>query len=180
MKSRQASRGFTIVELLVVIVVIAILAVITIIEFNGIQDRARYSKESQDMATIQKLLLLYRTDHDNYPNSSLCNNVDTNYQFGWCGYNHGTGDSFIPGIVPTYASTIPNLDSSLPANNTYLYRSSGSADGSTSGTAYYELIRYNPAGLTTAEKTGNTHLLTDNGYDGIAWGFKSDPSLPTW
>lgn len=180
MKNRQASRGFTIVELLVVTVVIAVLAAIIVISYNGIQDRARSSRASQDMATIQRLILLYNSANGNYPNSSLCNNVDTNYQFGWCGFNQGTGNSFIPGIVPTYASTIPNLDPTLPFNNTYLYRSSGSTDGTTSGTTYYELIRYNPAGLTNAEKNGNTLLLTDNGYDGIAWGYKSDPGLPTW
>ena len=37
----KASRGFTIVELLIVIVVIGILASIVIVAFNGIQERAR-------------------------------------------------------------------------------------------------------------------------------------------
>lgn len=36
----QSSRGFTIVELLIVIVVIAVLAAITTVAFNGIQKRA--------------------------------------------------------------------------------------------------------------------------------------------
>lgn len=41
MKLWAKQRGFTIVELLIVIVVIAILAAITIVAFNGIQQRAR-------------------------------------------------------------------------------------------------------------------------------------------
>jgi prepilin-type N-terminal cleavage/methylation domain-containing protein len=35
--SKQKQRGFTIVELLIVIVVIGILAAITIVAYNGIQ-----------------------------------------------------------------------------------------------------------------------------------------------
>ena len=39
--SLRKDRGFTIVELLIVIVVIAILAAITIDDYNGIQNRAK-------------------------------------------------------------------------------------------------------------------------------------------
>ena len=42
MIERMKVRGFTIVELLIVIVVIAILASITIVAFNGIQARAQF------------------------------------------------------------------------------------------------------------------------------------------
>jgi prepilin-type N-terminal cleavage/methylation domain-containing protein len=41
--SKQATRGFTIVELLIVIVIVGILAAITIVAYNGIQERARVS-----------------------------------------------------------------------------------------------------------------------------------------
>ena len=42
-KSLRSARGFTIVELLIVIVIIAILAAITIVAYNGIQNRAKAS-----------------------------------------------------------------------------------------------------------------------------------------
>lgn len=53
-------RGFTIVELLIVIVVIGILAAITIVAYNGIQDRARQSKIQADINSIVKAIRLAR------------------------------------------------------------------------------------------------------------------------
>ena len=50
----QQRRGFTIVELLIVIVVIAILAAITIVAYNGIQNRANDTVVKSDLATLTK------------------------------------------------------------------------------------------------------------------------------
>ncbi len=48
------SRGFTIVELLIVIVVIGILAAITIVAFNGVQQRAKDSRMQSEAKTLLK------------------------------------------------------------------------------------------------------------------------------
>lgn len=57
-------RGFTIVELLIVIVVIGILAAITIVAYSGIQDRARQTKITSDLQTINKAIIAARTNEN--------------------------------------------------------------------------------------------------------------------
>lgn len=62
-------KGFTIVELLIVIVVIGILAAITIVAYNGIQSRGRDGERVTDMNVLQKKLELFYTENGYYPNS---------------------------------------------------------------------------------------------------------------
>ena len=57
-RTEKVSRGFTIVELLIVIVVIAILAAITIVAYNGVQERARASAITSGINAISKALRL--------------------------------------------------------------------------------------------------------------------------
>jgi prepilin-type N-terminal cleavage/methylation domain-containing protein len=58
----QAQKGFTIVELLIVVVVIAILAAITIVSYNGITSRANTSAATAAAATVQKKAELFAAD----------------------------------------------------------------------------------------------------------------------
>jgi prepilin-type N-terminal cleavage/methylation domain-containing protein len=53
------TKGFTIVELLIVIVIIAILAAIVIVAYNGVQNRAKNAQYRADVATIVKKTELY-------------------------------------------------------------------------------------------------------------------------
>jgi prepilin-type N-terminal cleavage/methylation domain-containing protein len=53
-------RGFTIVELLIVIVVIGILAAITVVAFSTVQNRSREAKISADLAILEKAVVAAR------------------------------------------------------------------------------------------------------------------------
>ncbi len=58
-------RGFTIVELLIVIVIISILAVIVIVAYSGIQDRARAAKIQTDEKALIKAIISARNTTGN-------------------------------------------------------------------------------------------------------------------
>jgi prepilin-type N-terminal cleavage/methylation domain-containing protein len=62
-------RGFTIVELLIVIVVIGILAAITIVAYNGVQNKATAAALQSDLSTAATTLKLYHADYGVYPTS---------------------------------------------------------------------------------------------------------------
>jgi len=69
LRASSAPRGFTIVELLIVIVVIAILAVITVVAYNGIQERAENTKTNQAVAQYAKALFAYKQINNVYPST---------------------------------------------------------------------------------------------------------------
>lgn len=60
-------RGFTIVELMIVIVVIAILAAITIVAYTNVQERARYSAAQSNLRSLGTAFDLYRAENGIYP-----------------------------------------------------------------------------------------------------------------
>ncbi len=64
---KRTDRGFTIVELLIVIVVIGILAAITIVAYNGVQSRARNISRAAEATQMAKLLSSYKALNGNYP-----------------------------------------------------------------------------------------------------------------
>ena len=67
-KGGITTKGFTIVELLIVIVVIAILAAITIVAYNGIQNRAKNTQMvSATVAYVKAIELYATTNNDTLP-----------------------------------------------------------------------------------------------------------------
>jgi general secretion pathway protein G len=64
---RTAQRGFTLVELLIVVIILAILAAIIIPQFTAATDDAAQSAYDTNIANIRAAIDLYRQQHGDYP-----------------------------------------------------------------------------------------------------------------
>ena len=111
---KQTARGFTIVELLIVIVVIAILAVVTVIAYNGLQQRARNTQTISAVTTYLKALKLYAVDNGNIRDvfgPYSCFGDDSLYPADSAQPNNGTGQCGTMGgrTMTTYPAGMARL-----------------------------------------------------------------------
>lgn len=70
MLKKSSQKGFTIVELLIVIVVIGILAALVLNTFSGVQKRARDTQRQTDVNAIATQLEVYYNDNGTYPSAA--------------------------------------------------------------------------------------------------------------
>lgn len=102
---RNKSKGFTLVELLVVISIIAILSVIGMTVFSGVQKGARDAKRRGDLDAIRLALEQYKAQNGSYPTAGTSN---------WCWQTlpcWSTGDASSGNLGPLLT---PNFIQSLP------------------------------------------------------------------
>ena len=72
---KAASRGFTIVELLIVIVVIGILAALVVVTYNGIQQKARDTERKTDVKALHGQLEAFQAQNGRYPTLTNVNDA---------------------------------------------------------------------------------------------------------
>ncbi len=99
---KQKTKGFTIIELVIVIVIIGILGAISFVVYNGITNRAKRVAMEAEADKLTKKLAIYRADNDTYPKSlktkecndlnesELCFNSDYFIDYGI--FDHGNDD----------------------------------------------------------------------------------------
>jgi general secretion pathway protein G len=64
---RTRARGFTLIEIMVVIVILGVLAALIVPRVMNRPDEARVVAARQDIASIMQALKLYRLDNQRYP-----------------------------------------------------------------------------------------------------------------
>lgn len=117
MISSNKQRGFSIVELLIVLVVIGILAVIITLNYGGTQAKSRDSRRIADAIAIESALESYRSENLSYPASSTATQVGGASTAGWETSGAAQPGTFLSAIEPYgFSSGVP-LD---PTNNTLL------------------------------------------------------------
>ncbi|OGL34524.1 hypothetical protein A3F64_02435 [Candidatus Saccharibacteria bacterium RIFCSPHIGHO2_12_FULL_42_8] len=116
-----SNRGFTIVELLIVIVIIGILASLVIIAYSGIQDRANNQQTESAVNAYRKALVQYATNNGSYPVNATSCLGEPAYTSCWPA---GTNATFNNAIRPYLGNTNP-----LPRPSTQLLTYIGTRAG---------------------------------------------------
>ncbi|HEX7036363.1 MAG TPA: type II secretion system major pseudopilin GspG [Pseudomonadales bacterium] len=68
-RRRQSQRGFTLIEILVVVVIIGILGAIIVPNLLGRPDQARVTAAQSDLRNLANALDIYRLDNFQYPST---------------------------------------------------------------------------------------------------------------
>lgn len=140
MVSHKNKKGFTIVELLIVIVVIGILATLVIVTFAGIQQKARNTQRQTDIKALNGYIEAFYADYGYYPTGA-----DMTSSAFISAYMKGLDPEALRDPKQAAGATI---SSSAVADGTYQYS--------------YEAAGANCA--TTASNTDPT-LIVDTGCD---------------
>lgn len=133
-KSTQNQKGFTLVEILIVIGIIGLISSVVTISMAQARVKGRDSKRKSDLVQIQKALEIYYNTNNEYPHTCgatpTCVSIPDWYgmaQFAPATYRNTSGATgYIPNLAPTFITNLPTDPSGITANwSGYLYKSDG-------------------------------------------------------
>lgn len=140
----KTQKGFTLVELLIVIVVIAILASLSVVAYNGVQERAERSAVQSDIRNLTNKVELFKVANDVYPASisdcpnpgatSLCLSTSDGLTLDYKRNDTG-GGGYI--TIPK-----PSYELAVLSDNQFLYTGAGEKTGGNEFMQYVDLAPY--------------------------------------
>ncbi|MBK8070146.1 MAG: type II secretion system major pseudopilin GspG [Rhodanobacteraceae bacterium] len=68
-RTTRAQRGFTLLEIMVVVAIIAILSTVVVVNLVGRVDEAKISRATSDIQSLASALQLYKMDNGQYPST---------------------------------------------------------------------------------------------------------------
>jgi len=98
LRSSTNSKGFTLVELLIVVIILAILAAIIVPQFSAATDDATQSAYDSNIANLRAAIDLYRQQHNAYPGAKTSTGTCT-----------PTGSSNVAALANTEAAFLAQL-----------------------------------------------------------------------
>ena len=113
------TKGFTIIELLVVIGIIVILAALIIVNINQARMSGRDSKRIADVASIQLALEMYRNANGEYPTEESNWAAATEISDGSPGTVEQTNWDVLSTELSSYLSPLPKDPLNKPGGNRY-------------------------------------------------------------
>jgi len=142
-------KGFTLIELMIVILIIGVLSILSVPRFSTIRDKAKYSQARLYLKALFESLEHFSAEYGAYPPDVYPNMPP-------------------PGLVPGYASEWPYRDRD-PFNSRYDYEAWPRADGTFwVGIVYYGKNRMRDDGLYEG-----SYYVT-NGIDGLIMEYGDD------
>jgi len=119
MLRNMSRKGFSLVELLVVVAIIGLLSTIAVIAFSSVRSKARDAKRAADIKMIRSALELYYQDNGSFPISTGALQPNS----GWTTSNDSSWATFQTALNPYLKLPIdPRQDSAgWPAGGQYAY-----------------------------------------------------------
>ncbi len=127
---RKYSKGFTFIELLVVLSIIGILFTIVLANIKLARDKAMSAKALQELSALQKAIELYKTDNVTYPLES------TQAEYYDQGGDTSLKDALTPLLKPKYIQSIPTAPK-FPNNDEFFVYSTVPSNAWGSGYTLY-------------------------------------------
>lgn len=157
MKRVVTQKGFTIVELLIVIIVIAILAAIVTVAYNGVTARAFNARVQADIRNVQNLVEAYNAQYGTYPSTGGLSSVRSDVN---C-----SGGSRQTDWVPSVGGTLPQSQDNKGLSGgrgCYMY----SSDGTSYVISAWNAISGGPQNTTMYRRLGyrEMSLINSNAY----------------